>query len=100
VTRFSWPGSKARYAEVARAMGVAPEKSSDESACEALTEWLDLLNADLQVPRLRDCCGGDVEKFRATLPKMASDALESGSPQNNPIVPAASQIMELFERAW
>jgi alcohol dehydrogenase len=79
---------------------VAPEKSSDESACEALTEWLDLLNADLQVPRLRDCCGGDADKFRATLPKMASDALESGSPQNNPIVPAASQIMELFEMAW
>src|SRR5256886_13919385 len=56
VTRFSWPGSKARYAEFARAMAVAPAKSSDESACEALTEWLEQLNADLQVPRLRDCC--------------------------------------------
>jgi len=100
VTRFSWPGSKARYAEVARAMRVAGIKSSDEFACVALTDWLQKLNSDLEVPRLRDCCGTDVEKFRATLPKMASDALESGSPQNNPIVPAASQIVELFEMAW
>ena len=100
VTRFSWPGSKARYAEVARGVGIASGKHSDESACEALSAWLDELNAELHVPRLRECCGGDVEKFRATLPKMAADALESGSPQNNPVVPAANQIMELFEMAW
>jgi alcohol dehydrogenase class IV len=100
VTRFSWSGAKGRYAEAARAMHVAPEKGSDEAACEALTDWLDRLNDDLQIPRLRDCCGGDVERFRATLPKMATDALESGSPQNNPVVPSASQIVELFERAW
>jgi alcohol dehydrogenase class IV len=100
VTRFSWPGAKLRYAEVARAMQIASEKSRDESACEALAEWLDRLNEDLQVPRLRDCCGGDVDRFRASLPKMAADALESGSPQNNPIVPAESQIIELFETAW
>jgi len=85
---------------VARAIGLASDRKSDDSACEALAEWLDQLNIDLQVPRLRDCCGGDVEKFRSVLPKMASDALDSGSPQNNPVVPAASQIVELFERAW
>ena len=100
VTRFSWPGATSRYAEIARAVGIASVKNPDESACEALSAWLDDLNADLQVPRLRECCGGDLEKFRATLPRMAGDALESGSPQNNPIVPAASQIVELFESAW
>src|SRR6266516_2137803 len=100
VTRFSWPGSRSRYGEVARAIDIASAKDSDESACEALSDWLDQLNTDLRVPRLRECCGGDVKQFRAALPKMAADALESGSPQNNPIVPAASQIMELFEVAW
>jgi alcohol dehydrogenase class IV len=100
VTRFSWPGARTRYAEIARAVQLVSDKSADETACESLVEWLDRLNADLQVPRLRACCGGDVEKFRATLPKMATDALESGSPQNNPVVPAADQIVELFERAW
>jgi alcohol dehydrogenase class IV len=43
---------------------------------------------------------GDAARFRTTVPKMASDALESGSPQNNPVVPAAEQIMELFDAAW
>jgi len=100
VTRFSWSGAKSRYAEIAREMRIAPDKSSDESACESLAEWLAHLNNDLQVPRLRDCCGGDVAKFRASLQKMASDALESGSPQNNPIIPAPGQIVELFELAW
>jgi alcohol dehydrogenase len=100
VTRFSWPGAKARYAELSREMGIAADKTSDESACEALSDWLDRLNEDLKVPRLRDCCGGDKDKFGALLPKMAKDALESGSPQNNPVVPAAEQIVELFEKAW
>src|SRR5439155_991566 len=66
----------------------------------ALTDTLDRLNRELQVPRLRDCCGGDFEAFRAVLPKMASDALESGSPQNNPIIPSNGQIIELYEAAW
>jgi alcohol dehydrogenase class IV len=100
VTRFSWPGAKTRYAEIARAIQLASEKSSDEAACEALAGWLDQLNNDLRVPRLRECCQGDVAAFRASLQKMAADALESGSPQNNPVVPAASQIVELFELAW
>src|SRR5215831_10339558 len=100
VTRFSWPGAKARYAELSRAMGIAGAKASNDSACEGLSDWLDRLNDDLKVPRLRDCCGGDKDKFGAILPKMANDALESGSPQNNPIIPAAGQIIELFEKAW
>jgi alcohol dehydrogenase len=100
VTRFSWPGAKTRYAEIARAIELVSPKTSDEAACEALAAWLDGLNVDLQVPRLRECCGGDVERFRSTLNKMATDALESGSPQNNPVVPAAGQIVELFELAW
>jgi len=100
VTRFSWNGAMARYAEIARSIQMASDKSSDDAACQALTDWLDDLNADLRVPRLRDCCGGDADAFRAILPKMAADALESGSPQNNPIIPSASEIIELFERAW
>lgn len=100
VTRFSWAGARNRYAELARAMQIASDKVPDDVACEALSDWLDRLNDDLKVPRLKDCCGGDKDRFQAVLPKMANDALESGSPQNNPIVPAAGQIIELFEKAW
>jgi alcohol dehydrogenase class IV len=100
VTRFSWTGALERYGDVARTMALASDKNSDEYACEALVDCLVTLNSELEVPRLRDCCGGDVERFRAILPKMANDALASGSPQNNPTVPAAEQIMELFDSAW
>src|SRR5436309_9357386 len=100
VTRFSWRGAVERYAEVARAIGVAPANVSHEAACETLLDTLDRLNRELQVPRLRDCCGGDFEKFRSVLSKMAADALDSGSPQNNPIVPSLGQIVELYEAAW
>jgi len=100
VTRFSWPGAQSRYAEIARAVNLASSKNSDEIACNALVDWLDQLNHDLEVPRLRECCGGDRDRFHGLLPKMASDALESGSPQNNPVVPAPEQIVELFELAW
>src|SRR5262249_15357513 len=100
VTRFSWPGGKTRYGEIARAIELVSDKSSDEVGCAARAVGLDEWNKDWQVPRLRDCCGGDAEKFRATLRKRAADALESGSPKNNPVVPAVGQIVELFERAW
>jgi len=100
VTRFSWRGAVGRYADVSRMMALASDKRSDEYACEALVDVLDQMNQELEVPRLRDCCGGDVARFRSVAPKMAADALESGSPQNNPVVPDASQIVELFEQAW
>jgi hypothetical protein len=31
---------------------------------------------------------------------MAHDALASGSPANNPVVPTADQIIDLYRRAW
>jgi alcohol dehydrogenase class IV len=100
VTRFSWRGSIRRYAEVSRTMNLVEGKRSDEFACEALLDSLAELNQTLEVPRLRTVCGEDTDKFRSLLPKMASDALESGSPQNNPVVPTAEQIMELFDQSW
>ncbi len=100
VTRFSWRGGADRYAGVARVMGLASPRDGDAYASEALVDRLDGLNAELEVPRLRDCCGGDRGAFRSTLEKMAADALNSGSPGNNPTIPAAEEIMELYDSAW
>ena len=44
--------------------------------------------------------GMDETRFRELLPKMAADALASGSPQNNPRVPTAEEIVGLYEQAW
>ena len=81
----------ARYADVAKAAGCAPEQFVD---------WLEQLNVRLKLPRLGQCRGVVRDKFDANLEKMASDALASGSPANNPRVPTAAEIVEIYRQAW
>jgi alcohol dehydrogenase class IV len=100
VTRFSIPGALSRYAIIARVMGYASSNDDDETAADALAEGLENLNSQLRVPLLRDCVKVDTETFDASLSKMATDALASGSPQNNPIVPTPEQIIELYRASW
>ena len=100
VTQFSWPSSVERYATVARLLGCCPFHLPDAQAAESLVVGLQQLNADLSVPRLRECRGVEETRFRTLLPTMAADALASGSPQNNPRVPTAEEIVSLYEMAW
>ncbi|NDG70546.1 MAG: iron-containing alcohol dehydrogenase [Proteobacteria bacterium] len=100
VTRFSLPGAETRYATVARTMGLCAADASDASAAASLVEGLEKLNARLEVPRIRDFKDATLEVFEAALEKMASDALASGSPANNPVVPTASEIVQLYREAW
>lgn len=100
VTRYSVSGAPQRYASAARAMGWAGESVSDEAACQALLTGLEKLNATLEIPRLRDCVGVNEVKFESVVGKMAEDALQSGSPQNNPVVPTAAEIVALYRQAW
>ena len=100
VTRFSLDGAMARYAEVARAMGLAGAGDGDENAARSLVDGLEKLNRDLSIPRLGECIPAGRERFESTLAKMAGDALASGSPGNNPVVPTAEQIVALYREAW
>jgi alcohol dehydrogenase len=100
VTRFSIAGAPERYATVARTMGLAAYADSDVAAGEKLVAGLAALNTRLQVPRLSGCRGLERTRFDATKEKMAADALASGSPQNNPVVPTAEQIVALYEESW
>lgn len=100
VTRFSLPGALERYATVARWMKLASSADSDAEAGELLVAGLVALNRDLRVPTLRECLHGDEAAFQAVTAKMASDALASGSPANNPVVPTAEQIVALYDEAW
>jgi alcohol dehydrogenase len=92
ITRWSVDGSRARYAEVARSMGLADE--------HALVDELDALNADLGVPRLGELEGVGREHFDRVKADMAEAALASGSPGFNPRVPDAEEIVALYDAAW
>ena len=73
------------------------DKDSDEVACSKLVENLYLLNDDLKVPSPKSLGhSADKDMFRL----MASQALASGSPQNNPRVPTKNQIVQLYEEVW
>lgn len=99
VTAFSAPGATARYAECARAMGVAAAGDADGAAVEGLVAALRALNADLEVPGPR-AYGIDGARWTALLPVMAKQALASGSPANNPVEPTAEEIEALYRTVW
>ena len=100
LTRWSLPGAVARYAQIARLVGAAANGAPDETAAASLPDYLEKLNARLGIDRLRDFIKMDPVAFEQKLPAMADAALASGSPQNNPVVPTADEIVELYHQAW
>jgi alcohol dehydrogenase class IV len=81
-------------------MGLAGGADDDETAGRKLADGLEMLNEALEIPPLRECVKVGRAKFERSLEKMAGDALASGSPQNNPVVPSAEQIIALYKEAW
>lgn len=99
ITQWSAPAALPRYAQCARAMGVASDGESDQGAVGRLVEALERINADLSVPSPRTY-GITRECWEALVPLMARQALASGSPGNNPRVPDATEIEALYRQAW
>ena len=98
VMEWSIAGAPGRFAEIARALGVDTTGLSDmEAAQRAVAEVRAICN-DLQIPRLTGL-GIDPNKLMTLAPTMAKDALDSGSPGNNPRVPTADEIVELYRQA-
>jgi alcohol dehydrogenase class IV len=99
VTEYSIPAAAERYADCARAMGVASEDDTDAVANSKLMDELYAINEELQVPTPEQF-GIDRDHFFNNLPVMAEQALASGSPGNNPRVPSADEIIEIYRKLW
>ena len=99
ITAFSAPAALERYADCARAMGIAEESEGSQAAVARLLDELRRLNGDLQVPTPR-AWGIDPARYEELLPVMASQALASGSPANNPRVPTSEEIIDLYRRVY
>jgi alcohol dehydrogenase class IV len=99
VTAYSAPGALQRYARCASAMGVAPEHEGDQSAVARLIDELRALNVDLEVPSPAQY-GISRPDWDRVLDSMAEQALASGSPGNNPVVPSAEEIKILYNQAY
>ncbi len=99
VTEYSIPAAAERYADCARAMGVASQDDTDAVANSKLMDELYAINDELQVPTPEQF-GIDRDHFFNNLPVMAEQALASGSPGNNPRVPSADEIIEIYRKLW
>ncbi|EOD13076.1 hypothetical protein EMIHUDRAFT_437150 [Emiliania huxleyi CCMP1516] len=99
VTAFSAGGAVKRYADAARLMGLCDEGAADIDAAMGIPDALQRVTSDLRVPTLEGF-GIDEAVFRKAVPSMAQAALASGSPNNNPIVPTATEVEALYHEIW
>jgi len=99
VTEYSIPAAPERYADCARAMGVAEVSDSDDQANAKLMTELYAINEELQVPTPEQF-GISREHFFGNLEIMAEQAIGSGSPGNNPRVPSAEEIIQIYKKLW
>ena len=99
ITKFSIEAAPERYADCARAMGVACAADSTADACGKLVDALYSRNRELEVPSPK-AYGIPKERYFEVIPTMASQALASGSPQNNPRIPTSDEIQELYTQVW
>lgn len=99
VMEWSLPAAVDRYADLAEAMGCDVGGLSREAAARAGIAFVRKLCLDLQIPNMK-AAGVDREKLARSVEKMAHDALVSGSPGNNPRVPTAEEIVQLYWQAY
>ncbi|MCV7004883.1 iron-containing alcohol dehydrogenase [Mycobacterium gordonae] len=99
VTAFSVAGAPGRYADCARAYGVADAATCDEVAAGALVEALTELCAELEVPTPKSY-GIDSAAWQSLIPLMAEQAVASGSPGNNPLIPELADIEALYAQVY
>lgn len=78
VTEFSIPAATERYADCARALGIATEVNSDLEANQLLVQFLKDLNTELKVPSLAEF-GATKEDFDRLVDIMCEQAFASGS---------------------
>lgn len=96
---FALEGAYDRFAVLARTIGVASATDSDKDASEKFLAAVIALVKELETPTLEEF-GIDKEAFFAVIPKMASDAMTSGSPQNTKRPMTEEDVVELYKNLW
>jgi alcohol dehydrogenase class IV len=99
VTAYSVSGAQSRYADCARAYGVADASTPDAIASQKMVEALGELCHDLEVPTPKSY-GIDRATWDRLTPVMAEQAVDSGSPANNPIVPTPDDIEKIYDQIF
>jgi alcohol dehydrogenase class IV len=99
LTEYSLPGAPLKYAECAMHMGLITDIENQDLAHQILINELRQINQILEVPTLAEF-GVDKAQYEGLLANMAEQALASGSPGNNPKIPALNDIIALYRKVW
>jgi alcohol dehydrogenase class IV len=92
-------GAVAQLCDLAKAVGVyRPNMTPEEGADVFVSATADLLRS-LKIKSLQEC-GVKEDEFFQNIPKMAGDALASGSPGNTRRTPGKDDIMALYKELW
>lgn len=96
---FALDGAYDRFAELARASGVAGAEEKDETAAEKFLVAIDNLCKVCEVPTLAEY-GVKKEEFVAAMDKMAEDAIASGSPGNTRKTVTKEDCVEIYKKVY
>jgi alcohol dehydrogenase class IV len=92
-------GCYERFATLAKAIGAAEESSSEEEAAKVFIKALASICRVCRIPTLEEY-GIKKEEFDAVIPKMAEDAMASGSPGNTIKVVDKEDLIKIYQRLW
>lgn len=92
---FAKSGALDKFADLARAVGAADTGTDNKTAAGKFIEGLGNLCRLCNIPGIEEY-GIDKDKFIAAIPKMAHDALASGSPGNTQKKVTEEDIKEIY----
>ncbi|MEH7046710.1 iron-containing alcohol dehydrogenase [Bacillus thuringiensis] len=99
VLEFTKTSAMKRLAKIGRSLNKDLYSNSDEEVADYTLGEIKKLCFDLRIPNLKEYGIEEIE-FENAISKMASDAIESGSPANNPRVPSYDEIKELYRECF
>ena len=99
ITEFGISSAPDRYADCARALGIADTSDTDDQANTNLVRFLKDLNKELHVPTLAEF-GVQRADFDELVDTMCEQAFASGSPNNNPRIPSLEEMVQLYTLLW
>lgn len=96
---FALDGAYDRFGELGRAIGAATDEDSDKEAAEKLMLKVEELCRICEIPTLKEY-GIEESEFMNYIPKMAEDAILSGSPGNTRKNITKEDCMEIYKKIY
>lgn len=96
---FALEGAYDRFAVLGQAVGAADGQDPDQVAAQKFLAALGTLTKELETPTPAEY-GISREEFFAVIPKMAHDAMDSGSPQNTRKEMTRADVEQMYKDLW